>query len=105
MASTRSDEGLKVQTSSNVGANHDLQSIMSGGLTQAIASVTHKRIFSEFCKSVVLHLWKTYKYGNSKARLKMFTSFAEANSLGMYHCLVNARLLLMDQYLKGIMQQ
>lgn len=100
-------QGLMVQTPSSVGANHDLQkSIMSGGLVKAKASVSHtKKFFSQVCKSVVLRLWKTYNYGNSKARLKMYKSLAEANSLGIYHYLVNAQLLLMDQDLKGIMQQ
>lgn len=57
MASTRSDEGLKVQTSSNVGANHDLQSIMSGGLTQAIASVTHTKGFSLNSVSLLFYIY------------------------------------------------
>lgn len=55
MASTHSDEGLKVQTSSNVGANHD--HIMSGGLTKAIASVTHTKGFSLNSVSLLFYIY------------------------------------------------
>lgn len=96
------------QTPSNITVNHDLQkSIVSGGLTQAIALVTHKekRFFSQVFKSVVLHLRKMCNYGDSKARIKMSKFLAEANCLGMCHCLVNAQLLSTDQDLERIMQQ
>lgn len=95
------------QTPSNITVNHDLRkSTVSEGLTQAIVSVTHKkRFFSQVFKSVVLHLWKTCNYGNSKARIKMSKFLTEAIYLGIYHCLVNAQLLSTDQDLEGITQQ